>query len=227
MGETPDSWRACVNKAIALQPDCLTIYQMEVPYNTTIYQQMTEQGQAAAPVADWETKRQWVREAFEALEGAGYTVTSAYTAVRDPERTRFVYRDSLWTGADMLSLGVSAFGFINHTHLQNHKDMGPYLERINDRLLPIYRALKINDEEGLIRQLVLQMKLGRIDRSYFLQHFGVDIDRRFAQPLGRLTERGFLERDGETLRLSREALLQVDWLLHVFFLPQHRDARYT
>jgi oxygen-independent coproporphyrinogen-3 oxidase len=29
------------------------------------------------------------------------------------------------------------------------------------------------------------------------------------------------------LRLNRDGLLQVDRLLHEFFLPQHRNARYT
>jgi hypothetical protein len=39
-------------------------------------------GETVAPVADWETKRQWVRDAFAELERAGYHVGSAYTAVK-------------------------------------------------------------------------------------------------------------------------------------------------
>ena len=48
---------------------------------------MKAQGRLVAPVADWETKRGWVRYAFAELEKAGYTVASGYTAVKDPERT--------------------------------------------------------------------------------------------------------------------------------------------
>jgi len=33
--------------------------------------------------------------------------------------------------------------------------------------------------------------------------------------------------EGDTVRLTRAALLQVDRLLHTFFLPQHLNARYT
>jgi len=33
--------------------------------------------------------------------------------------------------------------------------------------------------------------------------------------------------DQDSLRLSRDALLQVDRLLYEFFLPQHRNARYA
>ena len=56
--ETEANWRECVRKTIEMQPDSVTIYQMEIPYNTTIYKQMKAEGKLVAPVADWETKRQ-------------------------------------------------------------------------------------------------------------------------------------------------------------------------
>ena len=97
---------------------------MEVPYNTGIYQQMKADGKLTAPVADWDTKRRWVNGAT-ALEQDGYTVSSAYTAVKDKARTSFVYRDRLWAGADLLSLGVASFGHIGGTHYQNQHDFAP------------------------------------------------------------------------------------------------------
>ena len=103
--ETESNWRECVRKTIEMSPDSVTIYEMEIPYNTTIYKQMKAEGKLVAPVADWETKRHWVDYAFEELEKAGYTVASAYTAVKDAAKTKFIYRDRLWAGADLLSLG--------------------------------------------------------------------------------------------------------------------------
>ncbi len=222
MGETDELWRRNIDKVIELAPDCVTIYQMEVPYNTTIYQQMREAGKTLAPVAEWETKRRWVGEAFAALEAAGYAVTSAYTAVRDPACARFVYRDSLWTGADLLSIGVASFGFVNGVHMQNEKDLAPYIDRVNAGEPPIHRALGISEEEQFIRQLVLQFKLGRVSRSYFQERFGVDVERRFAQQIQRLAEMGLARLEGDALCLSRDGLLKVDWLVREFFLPQHR-----
>ncbi len=110
--ETDANWQRNIAKTIELQPDSVTIYQMEIPYNTTIYQQMKAEGKLVAPVACWHTKRRWVDEAFSALEGAGYTVTSATTAVRDPQKTKFLYRDLLWQGADLLGLGVASFSHV-------------------------------------------------------------------------------------------------------------------
>jgi hypothetical protein len=73
---------------------------------------MKETGKLVAPVADWQTKRRWVKEAFAALESAGYTVKSGYTAVLNPSRTKFVYRDELWSGADLLGLGAENLRFV-------------------------------------------------------------------------------------------------------------------
>src|SRR5213075_679436 len=94
--ETEDNWKENILKTIEMQPDSVTIYEMEIPFNTTIYQRMKAEGKLVAPVADWETKRGWVHYAFSELEKVGYKVASAYTAVKDPTTTRFIYRDRLW-----------------------------------------------------------------------------------------------------------------------------------
>jgi oxygen-independent coproporphyrinogen-3 oxidase len=225
--ETEENWRDCVRQTIDLSPDSVTIYQMEIPYNTKIYQEMKAQGKLTAPVADWQTKRGWVSYAFAELEQAGYTVTSGYTAVKDPDRTRFVYRDSLWRGADLIGLGVASFSHIGGTHFQNQHDFEPYVAMLREGRLPLYRALTPTAHERLIRELVLQFKLGRISRDYFQRKFGVDLLARFAEPLARLRSWGVLTTDGDWLCLTRDGLLQVDRLVHEFFLPEHRTARYA
>ena len=227
IGETTNNWRECVRKTLLLAPDSVTIYQMEIPYNTTIFKEMRTDGKTVAPVADWRTKREWVSYAFSELEKASYSITSAYTVVKDPGRTRFLYRDLLWTGADMIGLGVASFSHVGGTHFQNESDFGPYITKLLQGTLPIYRALTPTQEERMIRELILQMKLGHVHRAYFQGKFGVDIQQRFAGSLSELQDRGFLALDENSLRLNRDGLLRVDRLLHGFFLPQHRNARYT
>ncbi len=225
--ETEDNWKACVAKAIEMQPDSITIYQMEVPYNTTIYKRMKEDGKLAAPVADWETKRRWTNYAYNELAKNGYTVTSAYTAVKDSSTVTFEYRDQLWAGADLLAVGVASFGHIGGTHYQNHHDFDPYVEQLNNGELPIYRALTPSDDERLIREFILQLKLGSVSLQYFTDKFDTNPAERFTEPLQRIADWGFLTTDGDRVNINREGLLQVDRLLHEFFLPEHRNARYA
>ena len=80
-------------------------------YGEFLNQNEKEEGRLTAPVADWPTKRKWVNQAFERLENVGYKVTSAYTAVKNPENTKFVYRDRLWAGADMIDWSFFVWSF--------------------------------------------------------------------------------------------------------------------
>src|SRR4029453_5893857 len=114
LGETEESWLSASRKTLELEPDSVTIYQMELPFKTTIRKNLRKGPRLfREPVVNWSTKRRWVQEAFEALERAGYHVRSAYTAVKNPSQTRFVYTDRLWQGADMVGLGVASFGHVN------------------------------------------------------------------------------------------------------------------
>src|SRR3954471_4843840 len=164
--ETDANWRECIRKTIEMSPDSVTVYEMEIPYNTTIYQQMKAEGKLVAPVADWETKRRWVDYAWNELGRSGYKVASAYTAVKDPAKTRFLYRDRLWAGADLLALGVASFGHIGGTHYQNHHDFEPYVTKVNAGDLPVYRALTPTLLERYVREFILQLKLGHVSRRY-------------------------------------------------------------
>jgi oxygen-independent coproporphyrinogen-3 oxidase len=225
--ETEEKWREAVVRTLDLEPDSVTIYQMEVPYNTTLYRQMKAEGRLVAPVADWDTKRRWVDYAWTELERAGYAIASAYTAVKDPARTRFVYRDYLWAGADLLSIGVASFGHIGGTHYQNHHDFQPYLDAVGQDRFPVYRALTPTAEERFIREFILQLKLGRVNPADFVAKFGQDPRAAFAPALARLGEWGFLSPNPDRIEITRAGLLQIDRLLHEFFKPEHRTARYA
>ena len=229
LGETDENWRSCVEKTLALQPDSVTIYQMELPFNTTISGNLLKNtGRFEDPVANWSTKRRWVREAFEALEAAGYHVRSAYTAVKNPTSTRFLYTDRLWQGADMIGLGVASFGHINGVHVQNQDTWETYSAAVERDEVPLSRAYRPTDEERMIRELVLQLKSGSVKPAYFRDKYTIDILDRFREQFGSLAETGDLQTaTPDIVALSREGLLRVDSLLKRFFLPEHAGIRYT
>lgn len=224
VGETDENWRENVRQLIAMSPEMVTIYQMEIPVNTVIFKEMKASGQIVAPVATWRTKREWVRYAFAELEKAGYTVTSTTTAVKNPEKNRFLYREFLWRGADMIGLGVASFSHVGGTHFQNDSEFETYVTKLAQGVLPIHRALTPTHEERMIREFILQMKFGSVQPQYFREKFAMDPLTQFAQPLENLRQQGLLTVSEQEVRLSREGLLRVDELIHDFFLPQHREV---
>ena len=226
LGETDDKWKMAVEKAIAMDPDSVTIYQMEVPFNTTIAKEAKSLG-TETPVASWAQKRGWVDYAFSQFEAAGYVVSSAYTLVRPERHAGFVYRDSLWRGADLVGTGVASFGHFQGVHYQNFDKWEDYISAVNAGELPINRGLRVTAHQRLIREMALQMKTGRLDAGYFRRKFGVEIGKEFAEGFGSLVSEGLATVNGDEVRLSREGLLRVDSLLPRFFEEEHRGIRYT
>ena len=226
VGETNKNWAACVEKAIEMAPDNITIYQMELPFNTVYSQEMNDL-QIASPVADWPTKRRWVSESIDRLAEAGYQPCSGNEFIRNPETDAFVYRDNVWRGCDLLAVGVSSFGHFQGVHYQNLDKIEDYMQTVQNGELPINRALLPTPKQTLIREFVLQMKEGRVSRVPFQEKFGVDLFEEFKQPLANQQAAGYLEIDGDDIVLTRKGLLQADSLLPEYFEEEHRAVRYT
>ena len=224
VGETDESFLAGVERTIELAPSSITIYQLELPLNTPLYRAWRD-GALEAPLPDWDTKRARLARAFERLEAAGYELRSAYTAVRGG--SRFRYQDEQYRGADLLALGASAFAHVGGVQHQNLAALDRYIEALERGVLPLWRGYALAPEELAVRELVLGLKLGSVERERFRRKFAVDIVDENRALLDRLAEEGWLRLSPHSIELTRPGLLRADVLVRELFLPQHRNVRYS
>jgi len=226
MGETEEKWRETVRRAIELQPDSVTIYQMELPYNTVISQDILKQG-VASPIAGWDTKRRWLTYAFDQFQEHGYDIASATTLATTRKPCRFIYTDALWRGGDMIGLGVSSFSYFDGVNFQNAHNFEEYVRILNSDQLPLLRAVSLTPKQQLIREMILQLKTGSLDMASFRDKFAVDVWEEFRPVYERLREDKLLIRGDETITLTRRGLLEVEHFLVEFFEPELRTVRYA
>jgi oxygen-independent coproporphyrinogen-3 oxidase len=226
IGEDDDNWMRCVEKVAEMAPQNITIYQMELPHNTIISKEMKELG-VSSPIADWATKRRWVSQAMDYLFERGYKVSSGNELVRDAEHDRFVYRDNLFRGSDILATGVSSFGHLQGMHYQNFDRLDEYISVVETGELPINRAYRPTEHQRLIREFVLTMKEGHVDVAALRDKFDIDPLEEFSEPLANQQAGGYLTIEGDDVRLTRKGLLQVDSLLPEYFEDEHKAVRYT
>jgi oxygen-independent coproporphyrinogen-3 oxidase len=227
VGETDENWQENIRLTIELDPESVTIYQMELPFNT-VYSQDILGNRIETPVADWPTKRRWVDEAFTQLEEAGYHVSSAYTMVKNPEKVTFSYRDNLWKGSDLLATGIASFGHISGVHYQNLPEWDDYVGTLlNDDRLPLGRGNCPSTDQLLIREMILQLKKGYLDTGYFQDKFSVDILEKWESTWSGYEQEGLLHCSENRIELTRQGLLCADGLLPAFFEEQHQGVRYT
>lgn len=225
LGETDENWRKCIAEVRRLDADSVTIYQLELPFNTLISQELRAGG-GETPLATWGTKRRWLNAAIDELLAAGYQLATANELVKRPE-SGGAYREHLFHGSDILGLGVSAFGHLQGVHYQNWDGVDAYQQAVESGRLPIHRALRPTAHQRLIREFVLTLKTGRVSPEFFRQKHGVDVLAEFAAPLSQHAAEGYLTVSPAGIELTRRGLLQVDRLLAAYFEPQHRGIRYT
>jgi len=226
IGETGETWHDSVQRTIDLSPDSVTIYQMELPYNTVFSHELVRGGLRIRP-ADWDTKRAWHHYAIERFAQNGYEISSAYTMVKR-KTNRFVYRDAVWHGTDMIGAGVASFSHMSGAHFQNVSGWNDYVESLAKGSLPLSRAYITSPRERLIREVILQLKLGEINPQYFRDKFAANILEEFRDAFDILDREGYLAlRNADCVRLTRQGLLRVDQLLPRFYDPEFRNARYT
>jgi len=226
VGETEEKWRDAVQKTIELAPDSVTIYQMELPYNTVISQDIIKKG-VTSPIADWATKRHWLNYAFEQFLAHDYEIAGADIVATKKKTCRFIYRDALWHGGDMIGIGVSSFSHFGGVNFQNAHNFEEYVRILNEDRLPLLRAVSLTPKQRLIREMVLQLKTGALETGYFQKKFGVDVWQEFLPVYENLAADDLLGRENGSIRLTRRGLLEVDRFLIDFFEPELRTVRYA
>ena len=227
VGETEENWEDCIEKTIAMSPHSVTIYQMELPFNT-VYSQDILGNKIETPVADWPTKRRWVDYAFRKLEEAGYSVSSGYTMIKNPDQVSFSYRDNLWKGSDLLATGIASFGHISGVHYQNLPEWDQYIESLLEKdELPLGRALRPTKHQLLVREMILQLKRGYLEVDYFRKKFDTDIIEEWRPQWQEHADEGWLSFTDDRIDVTRQGLLRVDGLLPSFFEEEHQGVRYT
>ena len=102
-----------------------------------------------------------------------------------------------------------------------------YESAVESGSLPVKRAHALDKRDRLVREFILQLKLGGVEAAPFGDKFGVRIEDYFKQPLEDMERRGFLRMNEAGVELTRRGLLQVDRLLPHFYDPRYSGARYT
>ena len=215
--ETDDNWSDCIDQVIDLSPDCVTIYQMEVPFNTTIFKSMKEQGVSA------------LRLPIGGPKGAGsmrLTGVSKQPGTRSPphiRRSRIRRKPNSFIGIVFGRVRTWLLweshpsdtweAFTTKTSLTSISIAKPPRAKVPSSGGPFSPRMR----NAFVRELILQWKLGVVRPSYFRDKFGIDILARFSEVFEEWRASGDLIAGEDELRLSRAALLRVDSMLYRFF----------
>jgi oxygen-independent coproporphyrinogen-3 oxidase len=211
-GQNVDRWLASVERAIANQPDHLSLYILEVYPHLPLRQAIAEHGWTQAEdedVADmYET-------AMSMLETAGFEQYEISNVARPGRQSR--HNLKYWTDGEWLGFGPGAHSTRDGTRWRNVSATDEYIARIGASESVVAERRSLSPAEQLGDAVFTGLRLTRgIDVRAVSERYGVDILREFGSRLAPFEEAGLLVRDAEQMRLTRRGMLLANEVMAVF-----------
>jgi oxygen-independent coproporphyrinogen III oxidase len=205
-------WIESVDAAVALAPDHLSLYLLELYPNAPLSDEMVRAGWSQAPDDDAATM---YLEALERLDEAGYEHYEISNVARPGRRSR--HNMKYWTDGEWLGFGCGAHSTSAGMRWRNLGDVAAYVERIADGGSVRAEVRRLPADERLGDALFTGLRLVEgIDLHAVRDRYGVDVWQRYGGDLQPFIDSGHLLFDGSRLRLTRRGLLLAHEVMSVF-----------
>ncbi len=207
-----DHWLASVDRAIALAPDHLSLYLLEVYPNAPLKEDMARARWSQAPDEDAETM---YLEAMARLEAAGLEQYEISNVARAGRRSR--HNLKYWTDGAWLGFGCGAHATADGLRWKNVAETEDYVARLQRGASPAIDVRRIPPGERLGDALFTGLRLVEgVDLAALRERYGVDVWARYGSELERFVDGGWLVREPTRLRLTRRGMLLAHEVMLVF-----------
>ena len=223
--ETPATWDRTLDILIGIKPEHVSIYRMEVYKNTLLYAAgFTGPGVGGIPTDEQELA-QW-HHAVERLEAAGYAQVAGHAFILKPEHNHW-HRVDMWSTGELLGMGVSSFSYLNGTVFQNSSKWDEYVGAASVGKSAVKRSVRLSSRGIMAREVVLGLKLFKVDRHAFRTRHGFDVLELYGPRIAQLQAEGLMTVSDDAIELTRRARDYVDIICALFYLPEHNDKRFA
>jgi oxygen-independent coproporphyrinogen-3 oxidase len=211
-GQSVAEWLESVDAAIALAPDHLSLYMLEVYPNAPLRDAMARASWSQAPDEDVATM---YLEAMARLEDAGLHQYEISNVARRGRRSR--HNLKYWTDGEWCGFGCGAHSTRGATRWKNLASTTEYISAIGRGASVAVDVRHRSVAEQLGDALFTGLRLvDGIDANAIQSRYGVDVWRRFGADLERFVEAGCLTREGPRLALTRQGMLLAHEVMTVF-----------
>jgi oxygen-independent coproporphyrinogen-3 oxidase len=211
-GQSLASWLRTVDAAVALAPDHLSLYLLELYPNAPLREAMARAPWLQAP--DDEAADMYLA-ALERLEAAGLAQYEISNVARPGRASR--HNVKYWQGGDWWGFGCGAHATVGGRRWQNVADTREYIDRLGaGRDVAVHRRdLPAAERVGEALFTGLRMTAG-LDRQAFEARYGLDPWVRYREELARFAEAGLLWAREGRLGLTRPGMLMANEVLVTF-----------
>jgi oxygen-independent coproporphyrinogen-3 oxidase len=207
-GEMLASWQRDLQLAIGLQPDHISTYGLTFEQNTSFWNRL-QKGQLQR--ADEELEREMYAAAIDELTAAGFEHYEVSNFAQPVQRCR--HNEVYWTGGEYFAAGPGAARHIGGVRETNVKSVTAWLQKLSSGESPVAEREELPPNDRARELFVFGLRrLQGVERDWFAERTGLQINELFAAPLERFVQAGMLIDDGSRIRLTSEGLFVSDSL---------------
>ena len=201
--QTEASWRRSLEELIALSPEHVSVYIMEIDEGSRLGLEVLQGGSrySARDLPAEESMADFYELAQRELGAAGYQQYE----ISNWAKPGFASRHNLkyWRREPYLGLGAGAHSFSGSQRWANVHDAAAYVAAIAEGQSAVQSLEHVSVEIALEEELFLGLRqLAGVDLNRIKRQYGVDLEERAV----RLASGGMVERDGHMLRLPANKL---------------------
>ena len=213
-GETLAMLQSDIDEALALAPDHISIYGLQLEEGTVFWCQH-EMGKLDLP--DDATTEAMYDLMTETLPAHGYDRYEISNFAKPGFESR--HNLGYWQDKPYLGLGAAAHSYLDGVRYENTKDIAAYIDAIERDSLPrtqeepATRAIQMEE----FAFLALRTAKG-IDKAAFAQKFGVPLASIYEDAIMSMQQKGLLEETEESVHLTSLGMKYGNYVFEAFLL---------
>jgi oxygen-independent coproporphyrinogen III oxidase len=211
-GQDVSQWLASVAEAIAVNPDHMSLYILEVYPHLPLKQEIDRRGWRQQPE---DAAADMYEAAMAMLDRFGYEQYEISNVCRRGRESR--HNLKYWTDGAWLGFGPGAHSTLAGVRSRNIVSTDDYVTKIQAGESVVAERRALTPDEQLGDALFTGLRLNRgVDIHILSMQYGVDVWSRFGERLTPFLEAGILRREENRLRLTRPGMLLANEVMSVF-----------
>jgi oxygen-independent coproporphyrinogen-3 oxidase len=208
-GQTLDGWRRNLDESIAMMPEHMSLYLLEVHESTPLAEQLRSERR---PALDEELAAEMYEVMLDQLAAAGYEQYEISNFARSGFESR--HNSKYWRLDPVYGFGVSAHSFDGFQRYANERDTAKYVERMENYSVAEVSRERIDAASEFIF-LGLRLREG-IDLEKYGERFGLRLEEKYQSELAEATAAGLLQIEEGRLMLTRRGMLFSNDVFSIF-----------
>ncbi len=219
-GQSRASWLDSVERAVALAPEHLSFYLLELYPNAPLKDTMARMTQDPAAAGGWQQEpddeaADMYLDALSRLDSAGYEQYEISNACRPGRESR--HNLKYWTGGNWRGFGCGAHSTVEGVRWQNVAGTLDYVERMATGAAVELDRRQLSTRGRLEEALFTGLRLtAGIDRSRFAERYGIDPWDEYGERLADACAAGFVWHESGRFGLTRTGMLVANEVLATF-----------